>query len=197
MMEFIKDDFNRGKIAIENGGKYDPDYQGAIAISTKASLKYMIAPGALVIISPLLAGLLFGPAAVEGLLAGAIVSGVQVAISASNTGGAWDNCKKEIEKERSAFKTQMKKEGIDIAALTEKIANTPEGDHKNVLKSHLAASKRLKALHDAAVVGDTVGDPLKDTSGPAINILIKLSAITSLVFGSFIKEYYLIGNEKI
>ena len=197
MMEFIKDDFNRGKIAIENGGKYDPDYQGAIAISTKASLKYMIAPGALVIISPLLAGLLFGPAAVEGLLAGAIVSGVQVAISASNTGGAWDNCKKEIEKERSAFKAQMKKEGIDIAALTEKIANTPEGDHKNVLKSHLAASKRLKALHDAAVVGDTVGDPLKDTSGPAINILIKLSAITSLVFGSFIKEYYLIGNEKI
>ena len=197
MMEFIKDDFNRGKIAIENGGKYDPDYQGAISITTKASLKYMIAPGALVIISPLLAGLLFGPAAVEGLLAGAIVSGVQVAISASNTGGAWDNCKKEIEKERSAFKTQMKKEGIDIAALTEKIANTPEGDHKNVLKSHLAASKRLKALHDAAVVGDTVGDPLKDTSGPAINILIKLSAITSLVFGSFIKEYYLIGNEKI
>ena len=197
MMEFIKDDFNRGKIAIENGGKYDPDYQGAIAISTKASLKYMIAPGALVIISPLLAGLLFGPAAVEGLLAGAIVSGVQVAISASNTGGAWDNCKKEIEKERSAFKTQMKKEGIDIAVLTEKIANTPEGDLKNVLKSHLAASKRLKALHDAAVVGDTVGDPLKDTSGPAINILIKLSAITSLVFGSFIKEYYLIGNEKI
>ena len=155
----------------------------------------MIAPGALVIISPLLAGLLFGPAAVEGLLAGAIVSGVQVAISASNTGGAWDNCKKEIEKERSAFKTQIKKEGIDIAALTEKIANTPEGDHKNVLKSHLAASKRLKALHDAAVVGDTVGDPLKDTSGPAINILIKLSAITSLVFGSFIKEYYLFGND--
>jgi Na+/H+-translocating membrane pyrophosphatase len=195
MMEFIKNDFNNGKITIENGGKYEPDYQGAIAISTKASLKYMIAPGALVIISPLLAGLLFGPSAVEGLLAGAIVSGVQVAISASNTGGAWDNCKKEIEKERSAFKTQMKKEGIDIAALSEKIANTPEGDLKNVLKSHLAASKRLKALHDAAVVGDTVGDPLKDTSGPAINILIKLSAITSLVFGSFIKEYYLIGND--
>lgn len=104
MMEFIKDDFNRGKIEIAAGRQYDPDYQGAIAISTKASLKYMIAPGALVIISPLLAGMLFGPAAVEGLLAGAIVSGVQVAISASNTGGAWDNCKKEIEKERSGFK---------------------------------------------------------------------------------------------
>ena len=89
----------------------------------------------------------------------------------------------------------MKKEGIDIAALSEKIENTPEGDLKNVLKSHLDSSKRLKALHDAAVVGDTVGDPLKDTSGPAINILIKLSAITSLVFGSFIKEYYLFGND--
>ena len=74
----------------------------------------MIAPGALVIISPLLAGLLFGPSAVEGLLAGAIVSGVQVAISASNTGGAWDNCKKEIEKERSAFRQDLKNSGIDL-----------------------------------------------------------------------------------
>lgn len=69
----------------------------------------MIAPGALVIISPLLAGFLFGPSAVEGLLAGAIVSGVQVAISASNTGGAWDNCKKEIEKARSEFRGTIKK----------------------------------------------------------------------------------------
>lgn len=156
----------------------------------------MIAPGALVIISPLLAGLLFGPSAVEGLLAGAIVSGVQVAISASNTGGAWDNCKKEIEKERSAFKADMKKRNIDIASLPEKIASTSAGAEKELYKEFLSSSKRLKSLHDAAVVGDTVGDPLKDTSGPAINILIKLSAITSLVFGSFIKEYYLIGNDK-
>lgn len=98
----------------------------------------MIAPGALVIISPLLAGLLFGPTAVEGLLAGAIVSGVQVAISASNTGGAWDNCKKEIEKERSAFKADMKKRNIDIASLPEKIANTSAGAEKELYKEFLS-----------------------------------------------------------
>merc|ERR1719171_2811093 len=98
MMTFIKKDYNRVKAAKAAGQKCMPDYQGCIAISTNASLVQMIAPGALVILSPLLAGIFFGPAAVEGLLAGAIVSGVQVAISASNTGGAWDNCKKEIEK---------------------------------------------------------------------------------------------------
>merc|ERR1719213_282915 len=98
MMQFIIDDYNNGQESIAAGGKYKPDYQGCITISTNASLVKMIAPGALVILSSLLAGIFFGPAAVEGLLAGAIVSGVQVAISASNTGGAWDNCKKEIEK---------------------------------------------------------------------------------------------------
>ena len=76
----------------------------------------MVAPGALVICSPLVVGFLFGPSAVAGLLAGAIVSGVQVAISASNTGGAWDNAKKEIEKNRSAFRTKMANAGIDIVA---------------------------------------------------------------------------------
>jgi len=75
----------------------------------------MIAPGALVLGSPLLAGALFGPDAVAGLLAGIIVSGVQVAISASNTGGAWDNCKKEVEKNRSAFRAEAKKANIDLA----------------------------------------------------------------------------------
>merc|ERR1712054_406225 len=103
MMVFIIADYENGQKTIANGGKYKPDYQGCIAISTNASLVQMIAPGALVILSPLLAGIFFGPAAVEGLLAGSIVSGVQVAISASNTGGAWDNCKKEIEKTRSTY----------------------------------------------------------------------------------------------
>jgi inorganic pyrophosphatase len=105
MMEFIIHDFESGKNKEkETGEKYKPDYDGCISISTKASLKMMVAPGILVLGSPLVAGFLFGPDAVAGLLAGIIVSGVQVAISASNTGGAWDNCKKEIEKQRSAFK---------------------------------------------------------------------------------------------
>jgi len=136
----------------------------------------MVAPGILVLGSPLLAGFLFGPDAVAGLLAGIIVSGVQVAISASNTGGAWDNAKKEIEKRRSDFKKQ-------------KSAGTYEGDVE-------AEEKRIKDLHVAAVIGDTVGDPLKDTSGPAINILIKLSAITSLVFGSFIKDNHIFNRKE-
>ena len=108
MMQFIIEDYERGEKLKAEGKKYKPDYQGCIAISTNASLVKMIAPGALVILSPLVAGIFFGPAAVEGLLAGAIVSGVQVAISASNTGGAWDNCKKEIEKRNSEYRAQIK-----------------------------------------------------------------------------------------
>lgn len=108
MMDFIIKDYKHGEEEVKAGRTYKPDYDGCIKISTDASLKKMIAPGALVLGSPLLAGFLFGPDAVAGLLAGAIVSGVQVAISASNTGGAWDNAKKEVEKHRSAFRGEAK-----------------------------------------------------------------------------------------
>merc|ERR1711904_8580 len=111
MMTFIKDDYARRKRQSSGDAKKNddedgksnadqPDYKGCIEISTKASLRKMIAPGILVLGSPLLAGFIFGPPAVSGLLAGIIVSGIQVAISASNTGGAWDNAKKETEKRR-------------------------------------------------------------------------------------------------
>lgn len=111
----------------------------------------MILPGMIVMLSPILMGFLFGAPAVAGLLAGILVSGVQMAISMANSGGAWDNAKKFIEKE-----------GI-----------IPKSD------------TRFKEVKNAAVNGDTVGDPFKDTSGPSLNILVKLSAITSLVFGGF------------
>jgi inorganic pyrophosphatase len=126
--------------------KVKPDYARCVAISTEASLREMIAPGALVMLSPIIVGFLFGVEALAGLLAGALVSGVQMAISASNTGGAWDNAKKYIAA-GGLGKDKMK--------------HTPQ--------------------HDAAVIGDTVGDPLKDTSGPSLNILIKLMAIISVV----------------
>merc|ERR1712178_190485 len=132
---------------LDKGAK--PDYQRCIVISTNASLKEMIAPGLLVMLSPLIAGLLFGKNCTAGLLTGALVSGVQMAISMSNTGGAWDNAKKYIE----------------------------------------ATGTKGSEAHKNAVTGDTVGDPLKDTSGPAINIVMKLSAIITLVFGSFIMDY--------
>lgn len=193
-MKHIENDYNEGQKTIAAGGKYRPDYQGCITISTNASLVKMIAPGALVILTPLVAGILFGPPAVEGLLAGAIVSGVQVAISASNTGGAWDNCKKEIEKQNSEFRARYKNEnGVpDVKKIDEQIADA-DGDRKAELQRIKEDWEVRKELKIAAVVGDTVGDPLKDTSGPAINILIKLSAITSLVFGSYIKNYAIFG----
>jgi inorganic pyrophosphatase len=128
-------------------GEAPADYESCIAIATDASLKEMIPPGALVMLTPLIVGFLFGVEALAGLLVGALVSGVQMAISSSNTGGAWDNAKKYIEGD-----------------------NLGEGKGKGT------------DYHVAAVIGDTVGDPLKDTSGPALNILIKLSAIISLVF---------------
>jgi len=131
-----------------------PDYEKCIRISTEASLREMIAPGALVILSPLVAGLGFGKNCCAGLLSGALVSSVQLAISMSNSGGAWDNAKKYIS----------------AGGLGKEFQKGSEA-HKN------------------SVTGDTVGDPLKDTSGPALNIVMKLTAIISLVFGSAIAQY--------
>ena len=200
MMNFIIEDFERGVREGKEQGpdyKYNPNYDGCIKISTEASLKMMIAPGILVLGTPLLAGFVFGPSAVAGILAGAIVSGVQVAISASNTGGAWDNAKKEVEKNRSAFRSEAARAGVDLKeARAQYDAWTEEERDANPdTKSWVERDSRLKEMHIAAVVGDTVGDPLKDTSGPAINILIKLSAITSLVFGNYIKNYHIVKNK--
>ncbi|TGJ99680.1 sodium-translocating pyrophosphatase [Leptospira semungkisensis] len=127
-------------------GKAKPDYKRCVDISTTAALREMIAPGLLVLLTPIVVGYLFGIKSLAGVLAGALVAGVVLAISSANSGGGWDNAKKYIEK---------------------------------------AAGGKGSDQHKAAVVGDTVGDPLKDTSGPSINILIKLMAITSLVFAEF------------
>jgi len=134
-----------------------PDYDACIQISTQASLKEMVAPGAMVIFTPLLVGIIFGCKAVSGLLVGALVAAVQLAVSMSNSGGAWDNAKKYIEKQTPD--SPLKGKGSDI--------------------------------HKAAVVGDTVGDPFKDTSGPALNIVMKLMAVLSLVFAD---TFYAVNN---
>lgn len=130
-------------------GKARPDYKTCVAISTAGALKEMIAPGMLVLLTPLVVGVVFGIEALAGVLAGSLVSGVVMALSASNSGGAWDNAKKYIE----------------------------TGVHGG----------KGSDTHKAAVVGDTVGDPFKDTSGPSLNILMKLMAILSLVFAPFFK----------
>lgn len=124
-------------------GTGEPDYQSCIKISTEASLKEMVLPGILALVAPIVIGLLLGSSGLAGFLAGALVSGVALALMMSNAGGAWDNAKKYIE----------------------------EGNE---------GGKGSEA-HKAAVVGDTIGDPFKDTSGPAMNILIKLMTIVSLV----------------
>jgi len=131
----------------------EPDYTSCIEVSTKASLREMVLPGMIVILTPIVLGVFIHPVLVAGVLPGALISGIQMAISMSNTGGAWDNAKKYIE------------------------AGNVEDENGMVI------GKRTE-VHKAAVIGDTVGDPLKDTSGPSLNILIKLMAIIALVFAS-------------
>lgn len=148
MIEEVRRQFKSIPGLMEGTGK--PDYKRCVEISTKAALREMLVPGVMAVLSPLVIGLLLGPQALGGLLAGALVTGVMMAVFMSNAGGAWDNAKKYIE------------EG----------ANGGKGSE----------------AHKAAVVGDTVGDPFKDTSGPSINILIKLMTIISLVFAPLIAQ---------
>jgi len=177
----------------------------------------MIAPGALVIGSPIVAGFVFGPHATAGVLAGNIVSGVQVAFSQSNSGGAWDNAKKEIEIKKTDFRIRAEEAGVDIVKMRvqynrllafqwsgnfddkgNEIENTADAgfnrEEFEKISVWMDEDITLREQHIASIVGDTVGDPLKDTSGPAINILVKLSAITSLVFGNYLAHYHIFGN---
>ncbi|SHH37663.1 sodium-translocating pyrophosphatase [Thermosipho atlanticus] len=130
-------------------GQNKPDYQKCIQIATKGALKRMVVPSLLAVFSPVIIYFLFGTTGIAGLLIGATVSGVMLAIFMANSGGAWDNAKKYIE------------------------------------EGHFGGKGSL--AHKATVVGDTVGDPYKDTSGPSINILIKLMAITSIVLITVIR----------
>ncbi|MFW2136486.1 sodium-translocating pyrophosphatase [Chryseobacterium sp. TY4] len=129
-------------------GKAKPEYEKCVAISTDASIKKMMPPGAIAILSPLIIGFAFGPEVLGGFLAGATVSGVLLGMFQNNAGGAWDNAKKSFEK------------GVVVNGET---------------------YYKGSDLHKASVTGDTVGDPFKDTSGPSMNILIKLMSIVSLV----------------
>ena len=142
MIEEVRRQFHADKGILEGTSK--PDYKSCVGISTNAALKQMLLPGIIAIVAPIIVGILLGTEALGGLLAGALVTGVMMAIFMANAGGAWDNAKKYIEGGAHGGK------GSDP--------------------------------HKAAVVGDTVGDPFKDTSGPSINILIKLMTVVALVF---------------
>ena len=138
-----------------------PEYDKCVAISTEASIRKMMLPGAIAIVSPLIIGFLVGPEALGGFLAGATVSGVLMGMFQNNSGGAWDNAKKSFEK------------GVEING--EKFYKKSEP-------------------HKASVTGDTVGDPFKDTSGPSMNILIKLMSIVSLVIAPTLASLYGTGG---
>jgi K(+)-stimulated pyrophosphate-energized sodium pump len=133
--------------------KAKPEYEKCVEISTKASIREMMLPGAIALITPIIVGFIFGPEVLGGLLAGVTVSGVLMGIFQNNAGGAWDNAKKSFEK------------GVEINGEMYYKKSEP---------------------HKASVTGDTVGDPFKDTSGPSMNILIKLMSIVSLVIAPYI-----------
>ena len=149
MIEEVRRQFKTIPGIMDGTGK--PDYKKCVEISTSAALKEMLFPGIMAVAAPLVMGLLLGAEALGGLLAGALVTGVMMAIFMSNAGGAWDNAKKYIEEGKDGGK------GCDA--------------------------------HKAAVVGDTVGDPFKDTAGPSINILIKLMTIVALVFAPLFVKF--------
>ncbi|PIP94865.1 MAG: sodium-translocating pyrophosphatase [Bdellovibrio sp. CG12_big_fil_rev_8_21_14_0_65_39_13] len=143
MVEEVRRQFREIPGIMEGTGK--PDTEKCIAIATDASLKEMVLPGVVAILSPILVGFILGKEALGGMLAGATVTGVLMALFMANAGGAWDNAKKAIE------------------------------------QGHIPGEKKGTEAHKAAVTGDTVGDPFKDTSGPAMNILVKLMSIVALV----------------
>ena len=155
MVEEVRRQFKTIPGIMEGTGK--PEYDKCVAISTDASIKKMMLPGAIAIISPLIMGFLLGPEALGGFLAGATVSGVLMGMFQNNAGGAWDNAKKSFEK------------GVEINGQIYKKGSEP---------------------HKASVTGDTVGDPFKDTSGPSMNILIKLMSIVSLVIAPTLAGFH-------
>ncbi len=150
IVEEVRRQFREIKGLLE--GKADPDPATCVDITTRSAIREMIIPGILALIVPLLIGILLGPEALGGFLAGAILAGFFLALMMANAGGAWDNAKKYIEKGEFGGKGSE--------------------------------------AHKAAIVGDTVGDPFKDTSGPSMNILIKLMSVVSLVFAPFLVRLF-------
>jgi K(+)-stimulated pyrophosphate-energized sodium pump len=162
MVEEVRRQFKTIPGIMEGTGK--PEYEKCVAISTQASIKKMMLPGAIAIVSPVLIGFLIGPEALGGFLAGATVVGVLMGIFQNNAGGAWDNAKKSFEK------------GVSINGVMYYKKSEP---------------------HKASVTGDTVGDPFKDTSGPSMNILIKLMSIVSLVIAPTLAQIYTHGPDQM
>ena len=161
MVEEVRRQFREIPGILEGTGQ--PEYDKCVAISTDASIKKMLLPGSIAIVTPLLVGFIWGPEVLGGFLAGATASGVLLGMFQNNAGGAWDNAKKSFEK------------GVEVNGET-----------------YYKGSE----MHKASVTGDTVGDPFKDTSGPSMNILIKLMSIVSLVIAPTLASMFAEKIEK-
>ena len=186
---YIRNPDNWPRTPVPYEGSTIPDYANCVAISTAGAQKEMIFPSLLAIIAPIAVGLVFGVAGVMGLLAGGLVTGFAVAVFMANAGGAWDNAKKYIETfgkiTAKAFKSDAavrEKVPVSVREAVAARAELAESDDEIVYgKGSLD--------HKAGVVGDTVGDPFKDTSGPSLNILIKLMSMVSVVFAGLVVAY--------
>ena len=161
MVEEVRRQFREIPGILEGTGQ--PEYDKCVAISTDASIKKMLLPGSIAIVTPLLVGFIWGPEVLGGFLAGATASGVLLGMFQNNAGGAWDNAKKSFEK------------GVEVNGET---------------------YYKGSDMHKASVTGDTVGDPFKDTSGPSMNILIKLMSIVSLVIAPTLASMFAEKIEK-
>jgi len=175
-------------------GTTKPDYAKCVDISTRSAQREMVLPGLMAVIVPVVVGLLLGPASLGGLLAGATVTGFLLAVFMANAGGAWDNAKKYIETFGAITAKEVMENPSALKALSKDLQKDLVTQAKLVYKEYEANPNKAprpdevivygkgSSNHAAGVIGDTVGDPFKDTSGPSINILIKLMSVVSLVF---------------
>jgi len=190
--DYANNSDNWPRTQFEYKGDKVPDYTSAVAIATRGAQREMIIPSLLAIIGPVVAGLLFGVPGVMGLLAGGLTTGFAVAIFMANAGGAWDNAKKLVE----TFGRITAKDMVEDARIREKVPAAIRDDIFNRARLAMNAGHPDKIVygkgsedHKASVVGDTVGDPFKDTSGPSLNILIKLMSMVSVVFAGLIVKF--------
>lgn len=190
--EDVSNPDNWPKGGIDHEGTHYPDYANCVAISTAGAQKEMIIPSALAILIPIAVGLVLGVPGVMGLLAGGLTSGFAVAVFMANAGGAWDNAKKLLESYgRITADDFLDNEGVrsKVPASVRSAISARAHDYRNAGRGGDYVYGKGSDDHKATVVGDTVGDPFKDTSGPSLNILIKLISIVSVVFAGLIVKY--------
>jgi len=190
--EAVADPDNWPMKGVDLDGHHYPDYAECVSISTSSAQKEMVIPSILAIVVPIAVGLTLSVAGVMGMLVGGLTSGFALAVFMANAGGAWDNAKKLLE----SYGATTAQEMVDGTGNSSKVPETVRSAILARAKDAVAAGNGSEIVygkgsedHKATVVGDTVGDPFKDTSGPALNILIKLISIVSVVFAGLIVAY--------